>query len=295
MTVFCQPPDPNPRPPRVACPPGAADCHVHVYGPLQRYPTSPAHALSAIGVPDALPAAARHLYQVLGIQRAVLVQPSKYALDNQRQLDAMAEIGVSARAVVGVAPNVSDEELKRLHQAGARGARFAIGHDKARPLGDILRLAERLAPLGWHIDLHVRRPSGGPVLARDETLLRRFPVPLVFAHFADLPAKDGTAQTDFQFLCELISGGNGWVKLSAPYRLSAEPPYRDLAPFAQGFAAARPDRLLWASDWPHVNVKGKMPNTTEVLDCLAEWIPDPALRRRILVDNPQALYRFGES
>ncbi len=292
MIALCQPPDPNPRPPKLVCPPGAVDCHLHIYGSQQRYPTSPA---SEFAVPDALPAAARHLHQVLGIQRAVLVQPNGYGLDNRRQLDALAEIGSSARAVVAVAPDVSDQELQRLHQAGARGARFAIGHDKARPLADILSFAERLAPLGWHIDLHVRRPPGVPVLARDEALFRRFPVPLVFAHFAGLPGKDGTKQPDFQFLCELMRGGNCWVKLSAAYRLSAEPPYRDLAPLAQGLAAARPDRLLWASDWPHVNFRAKMPNTTELLDCLAEWIPDKTLRRRILVDNPQALYRFEKS
>ena len=292
MIALCQPPDPNPRPPKLVCPPGATDCHLHIYGPQQHYPASPA---SAFAVPDSLPAAACHLHQVLGIQRAVLVQPSGYGLDNRRQLDALAEIGVSARAIVAVAPDVSDQELQRLHQAGARGARFAIGHDGARPLSEILRFAERLAPFGWHIDLHVRRTPGVSVLTRDEALFRRFPVPLVFAHFANLLGKDGTEQPDFQFLCELMRDGNCWVKLSAAYRLSAEPPYRDLAPLAQGLAAARPDRLLWASDWPHVNFKAKMPNTTELLDCLADWIPDETLRRRILVDNPQALYRFEKS
>ena len=97
MIALCQPPDPNPRPPKLVCPPGAADCHLHIYGPQQRYPASPA---SEFAVPDALPAAARHLHQVLGIQRAVLVQPSGYGLDNRRQLDALAEIGSSARAIV---------------------------------------------------------------------------------------------------------------------------------------------------------------------------------------------------
>jgi predicted TIM-barrel fold metal-dependent hydrolase len=285
----CQPPDPRPWPPKLKCPPGATDCHVHIYGPQQKYPPAPT---SEFAVPDASPEACRHLHDVLGVERVVLVQPSGYGFDNRRQLDALAELGKEARVVVSVPVDVSDQELKRLDEAGACGARFAVGHAKARSFEEILLFAERIASFGWHIDLHVRRPPGTPVLARAEATLNKFPVPVVIAHFANLEAKEGTGQTDFQFLCDLVRAGNCWVKLSAAYRLSAQPPYRDLTPFAQALAEARADRLLWATDWPHVNFKATMPNTTQLLDCLLEWIPEENVRRRILVDNPQVLYGF---
>lgn len=290
MIELCQPPDPHPRRPRLKCPPGSTDCHLHVYGPQQKYPAASTRRFS---VPDALPEACRHLHDVLGIERVVLVQPSGYGLDNRRQLDALAELGRPARAIISVPVDVSDQELRRLHAAGARGARFAVGHAEALPYEEIFRFADRVVPLGWHIEFHVRRSPGIPALARAEALLPNFPVPLVIAHFANLLAAQGTAQADFQFLCELVRAGNCWVKLSAAYRVSAElPPYMDLKPFAQPLLAARPDRLLWGSDWPHVNFKGKMPNTTELLDCLLEWVPDEEVRRLILVENPRKLYGF---
>jgi predicted TIM-barrel fold metal-dependent hydrolase len=269
MPELCQPPDPHPRQPRLKCPPGAADCHLHIYGPQQRYPAA---VTSRFAVPDALPETCRHLHDVLGIERAVLIQPSGYGFDNRRQLDALAEIGRPARAIVSVPLDVTDRELQRLHEAGARGARFAVGHAEARSFDEIFRFAERLAPLGWHVDFHVRRSPGIPVLAPAEALLTRFPVPLVIAHFAGLLAAEGTGQADFQFLCELVRAGNCWVKLSSAYRLSTAPPYQDLTPFAQQLVAAGPDRLLWGTDWPHVNFKGRMPNTAELLDSLLEWV-----------------------
>lgn len=290
MLELCQPPDPQPRSPGLGCPPGAADCHVHVYGPQAQYPAA---STSRFAVPDALPQACRHLHDVLGIERVVLVQPSGYGLDNRRQLDAQAELGRATRAVVAVPTDVPDQELRRLNEAGARGARFAVGHAEARSFEEILRFADRIGPLGWHVEFHVRRPPGAPVLARSEPMLRKLSVPLVIAHLANLLAQDGTAHPDFQLLCDLVREGNCWVKLSAGYRLSSQPPaYRDLVPFAQQLLATRPDRLVWGSDWPHVNFKGKMPNTTDLLDCLLEWVPQEETRRRILVQNPQALYGF---
>jgi len=56
--------------------------------------------------------------------------------------------------------------------------------------------------------------------------------------------------------------------------------------------ASRPDRLVWASDWPHVSFKGRMPNTTDLLDLMTTWVPDESTRNRIFVDNPTELYQF---
>jgi predicted TIM-barrel fold metal-dependent hydrolase len=132
----------------------------------------------------------------------------------------------------------------------------------------------------------------GPQLVELEPRIAALPCDAVIDHIGMIRPSDGQAQPAFQALLRLVRRGC-WVKLSGAYRLSAEaPPYRDLAPFARELVAARPDRILWASDWPHVFVKGTMPNTTDLLDLLAEWVPDADTRRRILVDNPAALFGF---
>lgn len=286
MLEMCQPPDPNPRAPKLKCPPGTADCHIHIYGPDDRFPSIPA---AKFAVPPALPAACRQMLDVLGIERVVAVQPSTYGFDNSRQLTALAELGRPARAVVSVPFDVPDVELERLHEAGARGVRFAVGHPHSPSVADVARFAERLVRLKWHVEFHVVRPL---LLADDKSMFASFPVDIVIAHMAEMKAEAGTAQPGFQALCELVCGGHCWVKLSAGNRLAAEPPYRDVIPFARALVELRSDRLVWGTDWPHVNFKGKMPNTTELLDCLLEWVPDEGVRRRILVDNPAALYGF---
>ncbi len=289
MIETCQPPNAELRPPRLAVPENAVDCHVHVYGPEARYPIAPTARFRA---PDALPEALNRLHQSLGIARAVLVQPSTYGTDNRRHLDAMAELGRLARMIAAVPFDIADAELKRLDAAGVRGARFAVGHAGGPAFEDIRRFADRLAPLGWHIEFHVRREPGDATLARAEALLRDLPVDLCIAHLASIKPQLGLDQPDMDFLCDWLLGGRCWIKLSGGYRMSAVAPYRDLIPFARAFVAARPDRMLWGSDWPHVDIHGPMPDSTDQLDYLLDWVPDPGQRRRILVDNPQNLYRF---
>jgi predicted TIM-barrel fold metal-dependent hydrolase len=104
---------------------------------------------------------------------------------------------------------------------------------------------------------------------------------------------DGLQQPAFQALLRLLAAGHAWVKLTGAYRLSdAQPHYSDVAPFARALVAARPDRIVWGTDWPHAAFRGRMPNTTDLADLLGEWIPDEATRKRILVDNATTLYGF---
>ena len=286
MLELCQPPDPKPRAPKLKCPPGTTDSHIHIYGPQNRFPEGPTAKFAA---PDALPPAYRHLAEVLGIERVVAVQPSTYGFDNSRQLTALAEIGLPGRAVVAVPFDVSARELERLHEAGARGVRYAVGHANSPSFEEIARFAERLTPLQWHVEFHLVKPL---VLAKAKAVLSSFPVDIVVAHIASIDPAAGTGQPDFQTLCELLRAGHCWVKVSAGYRISAEAPYRDVVPFVRTLVELRLDHLLWGTDWPHVNFKGTMPNTTEALDCLLEWVPEEAARRQILVDNPKKLYGF---
>ncbi len=242
--------------------------------------------------PDALSGALNHLHRVFGIQRTVLIQPSTYGFDNRRHLDALAQLGRPARLVASVPFDVTRDTLDCLTAAGACGARVAVGHAGGPAFDDVRRFADKLAAVGWHLEFHIRRPRGEQVLARAERILRDLPVDLCIAHFASIEVDQGLGQADVAFLCDFLASGRCWLKLSGGYRLAVDPPYRDLTAFAQKFTSAGPDRMLWGSDWPHVDFQGHMFNSTDQLDCLLEWIPNPVLRERILVTNPAVLYGF---
>ncbi len=286
----CQPPEAQARTPRVRCPPGTTDCHVHVYGPDALYPVA---ATRAFDVPEALPSTLRTLHDVLGVDRLVLVQPSGYGVNNQRHLDAMAELGRSARMVAALRADVSDVELERMHEAGVRGIRYNIGHPGAVPIAEMPVLARRVVRLGWHVQLHVMDDGGGSPLAEMERTLHGLPADVVIDHLGSLRPQAGLGQAGFQAVLRLLAAGRCWVKLSCGYRMSSlVPPHEDMLPYVQALVSQRPDRLLWASDWPHVAFKGKMPNTTDALDLMMTWVPDELQRNRIFVDNPATLYGF---
>lgn len=290
MIPLCQPPDPSPRQPKLVCPPGTTDCHVHVYGPADRYPVAPTRSFD---VPEALPASLRKLHDILGVERLVLVQPSGYGTDNWRHLDAVAEMGRPARVIAALRAGVPDAELDRMHEAGVRGVRYNIGHAGAVPLAEMPILAARVARLGWHVQLHVMDDQGRAPLAEMESTLRELPTDVVIDHMGSLRPGNGLGQPGFQALLRLVNMGRCWVKLSCGYRMSAlPPPYEDMVPYVQALLAARPDRLVWASDWPHVSFKGQMPNTTDLLDQMLTWVPDEQQRQQILARNPEVLYGF---
>lgn len=286
MTELCQGPNPAPRRPLLQIPAGATDAHFHVFGPPDRYRYVSEREYTP---PDALPQHCGHLFQTLGIGRAVLVQPSVYGADNRCQIDAASTIGIPARVVVVVPYEAPEQELERLHQRGARGVRFIVAHRGGLPLADLERFADRLHGRGWHIQLMLRAAD----LIELEPRLANLRSDIVIDHMGMIPPKGGIEQPAFQALLRLIRGGRCWVKLSGGYRLSSEaPPYGSLIPFARALVKARPDRLVWGSDWPHAFFTGKMPNTTDLLDLLLDWVPDQAIRTHILVDNPATLYDF---
>ncbi|WP_268843601.1 amidohydrolase family protein [Acidocella facilis] len=289
--MLCQPPDPHPRPPKLKCPPGTVDCHVHVYGPNDQYPVSQERMFD---VPEALPRTLAEVHDVLGVDRVVLVQPSGYGVDNRRQLEAMSELGRPARAVVSLYADVTEDELIRLHGLGVRGVRYAAGHHRGPPITEMPKLAARIAKFGWHVQLHVFSHEGESPLPELESVFAALPVDIVIDHIGSIDPASGIAQPGFTVLRRMVEAGKCWVKLSCGYRISAElPPYTDLIPYVSALTAVRPDRLVWASDWPHVFFKGKMPNTTDLLDQMLTWVPDEEVRRKIFVDNPAILYDFS--
>jgi len=289
MLETCQPPDPMPRVPLLKCPAGTTDCHVHVYGPATRYAMASTRSFDA---PDALPSTLKEVLDTLGIDRVVLVQPSGYGTDNRRHIDAISELGRPARVVASLGANVEDAELERLHLAGVRGIRYTVGHAGAVSLDEMPEMAARIAAWGWHVQLHVMHAGDRVPLQEMQGVLRALPVDVVLDHIGSVHPSGGINQEGFKALLELLATGRCWVKLSAAYRVAETPPYIEMKPFVDAMVAVNPERLLWGSDWPHVNFRGKMPNTTDLLDQMLTWVPDEAVRNRILVDNPARLYGF---
>jgi len=289
---ICDGPDTQPRKPRLTAPPGAIDCHAHIFGPVARYPFSPKRLFTP---PDVTLAQYRQLLATLGIARAVLVTPSVYGMDNERQLDTLVEMQGAWRGVAVVATDVAESELERLHRAGFRGVRVNLFAKSGLMLDDLEAIAARVSPLRWHVQLHADARTLPEIAAR----LRRLPVDVVFDHMGHIPAAAGAAHPGFSALLELMREGRFWAKLSAPYRLSElRYPWNDVVPFARALISAAPDRLVWGSDWPHPAVPGHMPanfvmpNDGDLLDVLSLWADDPGVQRKILLDNPRRLYDF---
>ena len=284
---LCSPPDRHPRRPQVALPAHTVDCHTHVFGP--DYPLSPGRGY------DPQEASLDEMLQMhdqLGVERVVFVQPSVYGTDNSAILDAVARIPDRARAVVAVGTGVPDEELAELSARGVRGIRLNLADPGGMPIemDEVPLLADRIAPLGWHLEF-LFNPDDLEALV---PLLTGLSVPVSIGHFGYVRAADGADSPPFQSLLAMLATGNVWLKLSAPYRLGVGDlgPWDEVAPLAQRLVAANPDRLLWATDWPHPNKYGPIPNDGDLADQVSRWLPDEGLRRRILVDNPASLYGF---
>jgi 2-pyrone-4,6-dicarboxylate lactonase len=292
---LCPAPDAQPQPPRLALPRGACDCHAHVCGPAARYPYVAERVYTP---PDATIETYRALLATLGIERAVLVQPSVHGEDNRALLAALTGSGRGFRGVAVVAPTITSRELEALDRAGVRGVRLNLVDRRdgrnAVPVAVVRALAERIAPMRWHLEFLVNLDEA-PDFAE---AVADLPVPIVLGHMGYPRAGAGAflARPAFASLIRLLDQGRCWIKLTGPYRISlaADLPYEDVDPLAAALIERAPQRFLWGSDWPHVMMKKPMPNDGPLLDLLLRWAPDPAVRRRILVDNPAALYGFGE-
>jgi predicted TIM-barrel fold metal-dependent hydrolase len=238
----------------------------------------------------------RLLQKRIGTARVVVVQPRNYAIDNRVTLDALAQLGASARGVAVLHPTVTDAELKGFHDAGIRGIRFTLGDPATAVVKvDMIEpLAKRVADLGWHVQFNVE----GEQIVELAQLLRRLPTQLVFDHLANPTLPTGTGHASHGIVRGLIDKGRTWVKLSGAYSNSkAGPPsYPEATKTARAFVRTAPERLVWGSDWPHPTMPNdNKPNDALLFDLLAEWAPDEATRNRILVRNPETLYGFPKS
>ncbi len=267
-----------------AFPPGSCDTHMHVYD--ARYPTAPTALLQP---PDALLADYRTLQVSLGLERVVMVQPTTYGLDNRCQLDAVAEHGDAARAVVVVDADTTPGELQRLDRLGACGARFHMLPGGAVGWDDLPTVASRIADLGWHLQLQL----DGRELPHRLATLRAVPTPLVVDHVGRFMPPVTPDHDAFVALMALLDAGRTWVKLSAPYESTSDgaPTFPTVTTLAKALVAAYPERMLWASNWPHPGQPDPLTDA-DLRALMLDWLPDATLRERVLVTNPGALYRF---
>lgn len=268
----------------VDMPADACDCHMHIYD--ERFEWAPGARLLH---PPATVAMYRRLQQRLGTARNVVVTPSAYGTDNRCTLDALAQLGITARGVAVVDTTVTDNELTRLDLAGVKGLRFNLALGSVTSVAMIEPLARRVATLGWHLQINM---SNDEMLANRERFLR-LPVPVVFDHFARIPLQSGPAHPVFDLVAGLMRDQRASVKLSGAYLGSkvGAPSYSDVAPLARALIDAAPGQVIWGSDWPHPTEQHK-PDDARLLTLMAEWAGSPDRLKAILVDNPTRLYHF---
>jgi len=287
----CAPPDFHPRKPGLSLPKLACDTHAHILGPIAQYDYSPARVYTP---PDCLLTDYQKMLATLGVERAVLVQPSVYGTDNTVMLQAMETAGSAFRGVAVVENNIADADIARLNAAGVRGVRVNIVDVKDRkpgtlPMTELTALAKRIAPMGWHMEF-LMHCDEFPDLDRT---FANFPVDIVLGHLGYMKTDKGLNDPGFQALLRLMKAGKAWVKFTGPYRISTQAlPHADTNPYAHALVAANPQRMLWGTDWPHVMVKSAMPNDGDLCDLLSAWIPDAATLEQVLVNNPAILYGF---
>lgn len=263
---------------------GACDTHVHVYD--QRYPTS---ATTVLTPPDASVADYRAVQAALDLERVVFVQPTTYGLDNRCQLAAVAEVGSRARAVVVVDDTAGDVAIARLAQQGAVGVRFHMLPGGAVPWEMLAPVARRIADHGWHVQLQL---DGRELPERLDALLD-LPTPLVIDHVGRYMPPVEPDQPAFSALLTLLDSGRCWVKLSAPYESTHDgaPRYPTVTALAHRLVAHAPERMLWATNWPHPGQADPL-TPAQLVDLRDAWLPTEALRRQVLVDNPAEVYGF---
>lgn len=270
-------------------PPGSCDCHLHVYDSRH-----PAVADAVLLPPDASIAQYRQVQRRMGTSRSVIVTPSTYGTDNGAMLASLAELGPTGRGVAVIAADTDHASLQRMHLAGVRGVRINLSLSRTLEPDAIRPIAQRIAPLGWHLQLLM--PT--TLLVELAPVLRTLPVDLVFDHFGRIAPANFAAEPAHALLLEILAGGRAWVKLSGGCIVSPLGTVEDAAldALARSFIHAAPDRVLWGSDWPHATSsagKQPFPDDARQVDRLAAWAGDARTLHNILVANPERLYGFA--
>ena len=279
---------PNPAKPAFTPPAGAVDAHCHVFGPAAEFPYAPERKYTPCDASkDQLFALRDHL----GFSRNVIVQASCHGKDNRALVDALKTAGDLARGIAVVGPDVSDDELTDMHEAGVRGVRFNFVKRlvDATPREVFLGIAERIKKLGWHVIVYFEAPDLEDLVP----FLKQLPVTIVVDHMGRPDIAKGVDHPDFQRFIHLMDEVDTvWSKVSCPERLSLEGPphYADVIPFARTLVDRFPNRVLWGTDWPHPNMKSHVPDDGHLVDVIPHIATDGAKQKALLIDNPMRLY-----
>ena len=285
----------GPSRPLFKLPHGSIDAHCHVFGPGEEFPYVPERKYTPC---DASKAQLFALRDHLGFARNVVVQATCHGADNRALIDCLRHSGGKARGVATVKRSVTDDELQDMHAAGVRGVRFNFVRRLVdfTPRDELLEIAARIKPLGWHIVIYFEAPDLPELL----DLFTALPTVVVVDHMGRPDVTKPVDGPEFALFERFMRDhGNVWSKVTCPERLSvAGPPalngernaYRDVIPFARRIVEAFPDRVLWGTDWPHPNLKDHMPDDGLLVDFIPHIAGTPELQRKLLVDNPLRLY-----
>jgi 2-pyrone-4,6-dicarboxylate lactonase len=289
MTIpVCPGPIRATKTPSYAAPPGATDTHAHIFGPPGRFPYAEGRTYTP---EDCTADDYAAMLATIGFTHAALVQGGAHGTDNRAILGAIAGNTDNYRGVAVIAPGLREDQLALLDAGGIRGVRLSTMSGAGITFEQLDQLAAEVRDFGWHILLHFKESAElidvVPVLERVKNVF-------ILDHLARVPIAQGTASAEFRALLQLLDTDRCYVKLASLYRLSKEPyPHRDLLPLIHAVVAARPDRIIWGSNWPHpLHYHGVMPDDGDLVDLIPLWVPDPANQQQMLVDNPNALYGF---
>lgn len=277
-----------PSKPAFMVPTGAVDAHCHVFGPEKSFPYAPERKYTPADAPK------ERLWELrdhLGFDRNVIVQASCHGTDNRALVDALNDAGDRARGIAVVDADVADDELEAMDRAGVRGVRLNFVRRLVDPPPPTVvhEMAERVRRLGWHVVVYFEAAD----LAGLYDLLVSLPTPVVIDHMGRPDTAGGVAGPEFGLLLQLMRENDvAWCKVSCPERLSrlGPPDYDDVVPFARTIVESFPDRVLWGTDWPHPNMRSHMPDDGKLVDFIPRIATTATLQRKLLVDNPTALY-----
>ncbi len=283
--------EPNPTKPHFVLPRGAVDAHCHVFGPGNEFPYAPERKYTPC---DAGKDQLFALRDLLGFDKNVIVQATCHGADNSAMLDALVSSGDRARGVATISPEVSDQQLAEMNEAGVRGVRFNYVRRLVDPKPDAYyhRIVERIAPLGWHVVVYFEAAD----LAERRNFFTSLETTVVVDHMGRPDVTKSVDGAEFaMFLRLMAEHENFWSKVTCPERLSVTgpPDYDDVVPFARRVVEMFPDRVLWGTDWPHPNLKSHMPDDGKLVDFIPRIAPSGELREKLLVENPHRLYWEG--
>jgi 2-pyrone-4,6-dicarboxylate lactonase len=285
----------GPSKPRFQVPPDSVDAHCHVFGPGREFPFAPERKYTPC---DASREQLFALRDHLGFSRNVIVQATCHGADNSALLDALRHSQGLARGVVTVRRDVTDEQLREMHEAGVRAVRFNFVKRLVdfTPKDELMEIAARIAPLGWHVVIYFEAVD----LPELWDFFTALPTTVVVDHMGRPDVTKPVDGEEFELFVKFMRDyPNVWSKVSCPERLSVSGPpalngernaYRDVVPFARRIVETFPDRVLWGTDWPHLNLKNHMPDDGLLVDFIPHIAVSAELQRKLLVDNPMRLY-----